>query len=396
MKVTKQANGDGNVTKQPNGRYRARYRDANNRTRSTTFDRLEQARQFLRGLNGDLARGEFVDPAQARERFDEWADRWWQTTVSLRPSTRYGYRCILDNHVLPYFGGRKIGAIDFADVEDFLADRARAGLSPKMVRQSLSILSLVLKLAVRARALAHNPAAGHEVRMRRRKLREGDVLDMAGVHRLVAHTRDPYKPAVWLLALAGLRPAELCGLRVRDVDFARHTVSVRATLMPVHKFDDEPTRMVEGPPKTDAGDRCIPVPAWLCEELAAMLAARGDVDRDGWLFLNAHGNPLNRDLFRANVIRPALRSAGLPATIRTYDLRHSHASLLIELGANPLAIAQRMGHSDPNVTLRVYGHLFEGAQAKLSEQLDALRAATAGAPDEAAVIELDGRRSGRK
>jgi hypothetical protein len=180
-----------------------------------------------------------------------------------------------------------------------------------------------------------------------------------------------------------------------EVDFGHHAVSVRATLMPVHKFDDEPTQLLEGPPKTDAGDRTIPGPAWLCEDLAAMLAARVDVDRDGWLFHNTHGNPLNRDLFQANVIRPALKAAGLPATIRTHDLRHSHASLLIELGANPLAIAQRMGHSDPNVTLRVFGHLFEGAQAKLSEQLDALRAATAGAPEEAAVIELDERHSGR-
>jgi integrase len=50
---------------------------------------------------------------------------------------------------------------------------------------------------------------------------------------------------------------------------------------------------------------------------------------------------------------------------------------LIDLGANPLAIAQRMGHSDPSITLPVYGHLFKGTQARLSEQLDALREATA-------------------
>ncbi len=59
--------------------------------------------------------------------------------------------------------------------------------------------------------------------------------------------------------------------------------------------------------------------------------------------------------------------------MRTYDLRHSHASMLIDLGANPLELAQRMGHTDPAVTLRVYGHLFDGAQEKLTDQLDALR-----------------------
>jgi hypothetical protein len=87
-------------------------------------------------------------------------------------------------------------------------------------------------------------------------------------------------------------------------------------------------------------------------------------------------------------------AAGLPETIRTYDIRHSHASLLIDLGASPLAVAHQMGHSDPAVTLRNYGHLFEGAQAKLAEQLDALRASTASDHSEATVIDLAAHRAG--
>jgi NADPH:quinone reductase len=66
-------------------------------------------------------------------------------------------------------------------------------------------------------------------------------------------------------------------------------------------------------------------------------------------------------------------AAGLPDTLRTYDLRHSHASLLIDQGANLLAIAQRMVHSDPAFTLRVYGHLFAGVQEDLTARLDTHR-----------------------
>ena len=57
---------------------------------------------------------------------------------------------------------------------------------------------------------------------------------------------------------------------------------------------------------------------------------------------------------------------------RPHDLRHSHASLLIELGAHPKAISERMGHSEIGVTMNVYGHLFVGAQNRLTEQLDEL------------------------
>jgi integrase len=379
------------IEKLPNGKRRVRYRSPDGLSRSQTFDRLEDARAFQKSIDGAIVKGDFVDPAQSRTLFDSWGQLWWETTVSLMPSTRYGYRSHLDCHVLPYFSGWKIGAIDFATVELFIADRLRAGLGPKMVRQSVSVLALILDLAVQSKALTSNPARGHKIKVRRRRVGEGDVLDMAGVQRLVAHVGDRWKPAVWLLAFAGLRPAELCGLRVSDVDFGRRTVSVRTTLMPVHRFDDEPTRLVEGPPKSEAGNRTIPIPGWLCDDLAEMLAKRGSRDRHEWLFLSYAGNPVNRDIFRSKVLRPALRAAGLPETVRTYDLRHSHASLLIDLGANPLAVAQRMGHSDANVTLSVYGHLFEGAQALLTEELEALRQTTANAPENASVINLDKR-----
>ena len=92
------------------------------------------------------------------------------------------------------------------------------------------------------------------------------------------------------------------------------------------------------------------------------------------------------------MVRPALWAAGLPETIRTYDLGHSHASLLIDLGANPLAVAQRKGHADASVTLRVYEHLFKGTQQKLSEQLDALQEATAGEHRTGDVVNIDKRR----
>ncbi len=119
------------IQKQKNGRYRARYRDPNGRTRSQTFDRLEDARRFLAGLGGDLLRGEYVDPAHARVRFDYWAETWWASTSGLRPSSRCSYRARLDRHVLPYFSRRRVGSIDFATVELWLADRRQAGLGPR-------------------------------------------------------------------------------------------------------------------------------------------------------------------------------------------------------------------------------------------------------------------------
>ena len=96
-----------------------------------------------------------------------------------------------------------------------------------------------------------------------------------------------------------------------------------------------------------------------------------------WLFQSIRSDkPLNRDKFRKWVILPALRAAGLPAEFRTYDLRHTHASLLIDMGASPLEVAQRLGQTDATMVLRVYGHLFAGAQEALTSKLDALHGKT--------------------
>jgi integrase len=81
---------------------------------------------------------------------------------------------------------------------------------------------------------------------------------------------------------------------------------------------------------------------------------------------------LNRDSFRKWAMIPALRDAGLPEAVRTHDLRHTCASLLIQLGAHPKAIQERLGHSDISVTLNLYGHLFPSLEEHLTDALDDL------------------------
>ncbi|MCA1707009.1 MAG: site-specific integrase [Actinobacteria bacterium] len=360
-------------------RWRARYRDADGRSRSATFDRKIDAERFLERNGADLQRGDWIDPSLRRTTFDDWADAWWDTTVRLRPVTRRGYWMLLTGHVLPFFGGRRLASIDFMDVESFIAEQLRKGHCPKRVRDAVSVISLIMKGAVRANARKDNPAAGHSIPMHRRKLRPDDVLTMPQVHQLVTHVRDPFKPAVWLLIFTGMRPSELCGLRVRALDLPRKRIYVDESLVCIGKFDDVVAHLDAGPTKTEAADRLIPIPEWVCHDLAGMLQARageGRPDPDERLFRGVKGGVLTVDTFRRHVMRPALRAAGLPETLRTYDLRHSHASLLIDRGANVLAVAQRMGHADPNVTLRIYGHLFEGVQEELTAKLDELRSMT--------------------
>ncbi|MGH8973783.1 MAG: tyrosine-type recombinase/integrase, partial [Acidimicrobiia bacterium] len=134
------------------------------------------------------------------------------------------------------------------------------------------------------------------------------------------------------------------------------------------------SRLVEGTTKTDQ-ERVVPLPCFVVELLAAHLAGRGEelgrpVGGDDYVFTSVKGTPLNRDFLRKGVLVPALRAAGLPPDFRTYDLRHAHASQLIDMGASPLAIKERLGHADVLTTFRKYGHLFQGVQERLTAQLE--------------------------
>ena len=153
-----------------------------------------------------------------------------------------------------------------------------------------------------------------------------------------------------------MRPAELCGLRVRSIDFVRNLVSITETLLPVSAYADQRLELVSGPPKTEAGDRTIPIPCWLCDEFAGMLAATGGAtghpDRAGGTVVRQPGGqtpqprqiPGDRHSSGANRRRPTSQRP------RRCDLRHTHASILIDLGANVLAVAQQIGSSDATVT----------------------------------------------
>ena len=347
-------------------KWKARYTDPAGRDRRRTFERKMDAEKFLERIGTEMQTSEWIDPKTTKSRFDDWVEVWWKTTVKLAPSTRRGYEKMLRLYLRPKFDGRKINSIEWLEVELFATSLLERELSAKTVRETLSVLSLIMKTAMRTRVIRENPAAGHTMPSRRQRTQ---ILDMPEIVSLVAHTEERYRPAIWLLVLAGLRASELCGLRVMDIDWQGNTLTVNEVQMWV-----KGELVVKGP-KTASGVRTIPLPAWLIADISAVMNVRAAsagiailaTDR---LFTSPTGKPmLDHTIWR--IVNRAQESAGLPR-FRPYDLRHSHASLLINLGAHPKAISERMGHTEIGVTMNVYGHLFEGAQGQLTQDLDDL------------------------
>jgi hypothetical protein len=120
-----------------------------------------------------------------------------------------------------------------------------------------------MKCAVKSNARKDNPAAGHQLKVPRNRVVPPGYVG-SGVHRAT--------------------PAELCGLRVGNVDLFRCLVHIRGTRSPVPGYDGGGRQHVDGDTKSDAGQRSIPIPSWPCTDLAAMLAARNE----GHLVVSGH------------------------------------------------------------------------------------------------------------
>lgn len=113
------------------------------------------------------------------------------------------------------------------------------------------------------------------------------------------------------------------------------------------------------------------LPARVIENLARHL---GTVPPGGetLVFTGQRGTPLRNQNFRRTYFDPAAASAGLPAGITPHGLRHTCASLLVDQGADPVAVQRHLGHRDVTTTLRIYRHLFAHRTDQVVDALDAL------------------------
>jgi integrase len=113
----------------------------------------------------------------------------------------------------------------------------------------------------------------------------------------------------------------------------------------------------------------IGVPTFLIERLDNITEDRS---ADDLVFTTRRGAVLRSTNWRTQVWLPALKRAGLDSSLRTHDLRHFCASVLISSGASPTLVARQLGHSSPRVTLDIYSHLFPDELADISDRLHSI------------------------
>ena len=322
------------------------------------------AQRYLNSVLRSRDLGQYVEPA--RMSLDQYLDQWLEKSARMRVTLRTyeGYQKLLKRYVRPEFGGRRLDQLRPLEIQGLIGKLEDRGLSPKTIRLAVGVLSMALKQAVRWGMLASNPATLVDLPKQRRT--EMQALSKEEVARFRAAAKGTRHAVLFDFMLAsGCRPGEALAIRWADLDLETGEVMIQRALTTV---DGRP---VFGSPKTAGSRRRIPLPSALAGSLvrhrlaqaeqALMLGPVYDRELD-LVFANEAGGPLElRNLARRH-LKPALKAAKLPVSLRLYDLRHTHATLLLAEGVHPKVAAERLGHATTRMTLDVYSHVLPGMQ----------------------------------
>ena len=331
-----------------------RYTDWQGKRRKSTkrgFATKREAEEWLRNFL-------ITQKADFDMKFENfWKMYYADMETRLREHTMRTKKYIVELKILPYFGNKRVNDITAADIRQWQNELIKIGYSPTYLKTINNQLSAIFNYAVRYYDLKSNPCA-KAGSMGKSKAEEMDFWTGEEFRRFIDSVMNKRLSYMVFMTLywTGMRLGELLALNPKDVDLEKRTISITKSYQRLGKKD------VITPPKTPKSKRVITIPEFLAADIKDYMDSLYDLQENDRLF------PITK-YYLEHEMQRGIKESGVKR-IRVHDLRHSHASMLIELGFSPLEIANRLGHEKVETTLNTYAHLYPNKQTKLAERLD--------------------------
>ncbi len=368
--MSKRGHGEGTVYQRSDGRWQASIQ-ISGRRRSVYAKTEREARAKLRALQREADRVSGLADS-GRRTLNDLIDAWLDSAPDLKPSTISRYRWFLDSCVRPVIGDTRLDRVTPDCLQGLYA-----GLTPSVAEKVHRVLHRAFAVAVMWRWLASNPC--DHVLKPVYKAQQKTLWNHAELEAFLESTTDHWQHPLWVLLIGtGCRVGEALALGWDDVGTDDASVTITRTL---HRIDGE---WVLDRAKTDSSARTIVLPA-----VASAALGRQKQQQDAWkeaagpewedwglVFTGETGKPLFASTIQ-HALKRECKRLGLPA-VTPHGLRHLHASLLLDEGVPVTAVSARLGHSNPQVTMKIYAHALPGQDSRAAQAIAKVLGRSAG------------------
>lgn len=378
MARKRRGRGEGLIRERKDKTWEARisigYDDAGGRITKSVYGKTKgEVQEKLRKLQSDAAGGTLAEPTTLT--VSQYLDAWLKDVAKPKcsPTTYERYDSLVRIHIKPHIGAIKLLKLQALQITHLMGEIARAieaedaERSPAWTQKmALTLLGNALRHAVHPlRLIPFNPCNG--LAKAKPRDREMHFLTAEQARQFLAANTNRRLHALFALALgSGMRQGEMLGLKWDAIDFEREQVTVRHSLAEIKGV------FILKEPKSKRSRRTIRLPSCVVEALRKHRAA---MEAEGltspFVFMTKKGTHITKTNLTRQVLRPALKAARLER-VRFHDLRHSHASMLLNAGASIKAVSHRLGHSSVELTLRTYAHVLPDADDTLAAQTNGL------------------------
>lgn len=277
-------------------------------------------------------------------------------STRLRETTIRNKRVLFDTKVLPTFKDMPMNKISAAHIRKWQNQliKDEGNYAPTYLKTINNQLSAIMNYAVRYYHLPENPCrtAGS---MGKKDAEEMEIWTVDEFNKFIAKVDKPgMKLAFEIMFWSGLRVGETIALTPTDI-LPKKVIDVNKSLARIDgedKYYD---------PKTAKSTRQVPIPDFLYDDIQKYINMLYGIKPEDKIFYFTKGT-LNK------AIKTYSEKANVKQ-IRVHDLRHSHASMLIELDYNILIISERLGHENVDTTWKTYAHLYPNKQVQLAQEI---------------------------
>ena len=279
--------------------------------------------------------------AQRTETFAEFAD-WWKKNVlpSHRPSTQSAIRSQLSVALVPYFGSIQMKEIDYRIIQGYVS-RFRG--APKTCRNHILVLKMMWHAAKAGGWVNHKPFED----LKLPKVPRGNPAFFTAdeARRIIAAAEGQFKMLYWIAAETGLRPGELAGLQIENLNLEGRSISVTHSVWG-GKLQD---------PKTENAKRTISISENLAAHLLSYLQTWKPNEKN-LLFSSSRGGPIHPTTIRRDKLAPLCRTLGIEVK-NMKAFRHGCATMMDQANVPEKVRQERLGHAvGSKVTMVHYTH----------------------------------------